>query len=116
MIPQIKFELRPEHVKLLSSAYVYWEGGEFGAPSIDCKRPYGNSSVIEDIAEILGLEQFEDADGEKHLSKEQVELCEKLHGETEQALQIVLSTKSFEPGIYVREQYEQTSWTKEKIR
>lgn len=100
-----RFELKEDHIKLLSRFCVYWEDSEFGAPSIDCKRPYGNSSVIEDIVEILGIELFEDAYGEKHVSREQIEGCQELHKETETALQIVLATKSFEPGIYECEQY-----------
>ncbi len=48
-----KFEVKLEHLKLLKRAYVRWEDCEFGAPSIDCKRPYGNSSVVEDMFEIL---------------------------------------------------------------
>ena len=34
-----KFEVKLEHLKLLKRAYVRWEDCEFGAPSIDCKRP-----------------------------------------------------------------------------
>jgi len=39
------FVLTENHIKLLRKAYVTWEDGDFGAPSIDTRRPYGNSSV-----------------------------------------------------------------------
>ena len=84
---------------------VGWQDCEFGAPEIDPKRPYGNSSVILDIAEILDDkaekcphcgEYFGDTDEDK---------LEELHNETETALQIVLSTKSFQPGKYMVDRY-----------
>ena len=46
-----EFTVTEEHLKLLRRAYVDWEDCEFGAPAIDCKRPYGNSDVIADIGE-----------------------------------------------------------------
>jgi hypothetical protein len=42
-----------DHLALLSSAYWRMSEMEYGAPEIDGKRPYGNSSVEEDLAEIL---------------------------------------------------------------
>ena len=48
------FELTEEHIKLLRQMCVSWDDCEFGAPAIDCKRPYGNSDVYSDIAKILG--------------------------------------------------------------
>lgn len=75
-----------EHLKLLRRAYVSWENCEFGAPSIDCKRPYGNSDVITDICEILGWKIPQTMPGaacmEGHASK--------IHEETETALEIIL--------------------------
>jgi hypothetical protein len=104
------FELKEEHIKLAQKMYVTWDDCEFGAPAIDPKRPYGNSDVLGDIAEILGLQLFEDAEGEKHLSKEQDELCNKLHEEMETALQIILRCKTFELGTYTHQEYHYTEW------
>ena len=81
------FELKAEHLKLLKESYVLWSNCEFGAAGIDPKRPYGSSDVEDDLANILG-----DLPEETLL---------KLHEETEIALQICLSTQSFEPGKYV---------------
>jgi hypothetical protein len=38
--------------------YITWDDCEFGAPACDCKRPYGNSDVYGDMAEILGLNLY----------------------------------------------------------
>lgn len=42
-----------DHVALLQSCYWDWNGDEFGAPSMDPKRPYGNSDVENDLAALL---------------------------------------------------------------
>ena len=50
-----RFTVTDEHLRLLRRAYVFWDETEFGAPGINAKRPYGNSDVYGDIAEILSL-------------------------------------------------------------
>ena len=90
-----------DHIKLLRRAYVRWEDCEYGAPAIDCKRPYGNSSVEEDIAEILDWPI-----NDEELSSYQRGLAAKLHGETQTALQIFLTTGKMEIGIYEEEFYQ----------
>jgi hypothetical protein len=42
-----------EHLALLKHAEWSWNDCEFGAPSMDPKRPYGNSDVEDDLAELL---------------------------------------------------------------
>jgi len=103
------FTLTEEHIKLLSRAYVSWQDCEFGAPEINPKRPYGNSNVIRDIAEILGVEQKTCPHCGETLDELDEQRFENLHKETETALQIILSTKSFVPGKYVQEDFE-NSW------
>jgi hypothetical protein len=82
-----EFILKEEHLKLLKEAYVGWYDCEYGAPCIDPKRPYGNSDVERDIAEILNWKIDDEYD---ELSKSQLKEVENLHAETEIALQIVL--------------------------
>ena len=91
-----RFEIKEEHLKLLNKAYVDWYDAEFGAPSIDPKRPYGNSYVEGDIAEILGWKLDEDDE----LSDKQLSEANKIHNETKTALQICLSLLKFETGVY----------------
>lgn len=109
-----RFELKEEHLKLLKNMCVSWDDCEFGAPAINCKKPYGNSCVYEDMAKILGIEGFEDSEGEISFSREQVDLMNVLHNESEFALQIVLKTGKFEPGIYVADEYSD-NWTIERV-
>lgn len=96
------FELTAEHILLLRASYVNdsLSDCEYGAAEIDCKRPYGNSDVESDIAEILGIAVIHDDDGEEDLRPEDRERCRMLHEQTPIALQIVLSTGSFVPGLY----------------
>jgi len=111
-----RFVVKEEHLKLLREAFVRWEDCEFGAPAIDCKRPYGNSCVHCDIAEILGMEPakvnpFDK--GEFEFSEEQEEYMDKLHGETETVLQIALATGKFEVGEYEADDYRR-NWRRIK--
>lgn len=129
-----KFEMKVEHLKLLQRFIVGWQDCEFGAPEIDPKRPYGNSHVHQDMIEVLGFETLkegiykfklfgkewllkgedeyniylEGADEEKLIDE-----LDKLHKETEIALQICLDTQSFETGKYEAEKYT-SNWKKIK--
>lgn len=99
------FQVTEEHLKLLRSMCIGWQDCEYGAPEVDPKRPYGNSSVECDVHEILT-----GAKGNYDLTDEQRERYATLHRETEHALQIVLQTGSFEPGTFKREPYSLQGW------
>jgi hypothetical protein len=106
------FEVTEEHVTLLRHAYVGWEGCEFGAPAINCKRPYGNSDVITDIAKLLHPEFSEMREGAQMdwLEDNAVRL-RAVHETTQTALQIFLVTGHMKPGRYIRlVDYDQRSW------
>ena len=77
-----------------------WWGAEYGAAAIDPKRPYGNSSVESDIAEILGW------------GEEDEERAENINREMKTVLQIILVTQKFEPGLYHLENPYTTDWVK----
>jgi hypothetical protein len=85
-------EVKEEHLKLLSRMYVDWQNCEFGAPAIDCKRPYGNSSVIQDMREILGLEEdcCSHCRGELKTAQISDEQLTILHTEMQDILQIMI--------------------------
>ena len=103
------FTVTDEHLRLLRRAYVSWEDAEFGAPSIDPKRPYGNSNVYGDIAEILGVPDSERTDEEPSPEAEWRFL--RLHVESAIALQIALATGEFRTGRFVRDdQWDSRSW------
>jgi hypothetical protein len=103
-----EFTVTEDHLKLLRHVRVAdWHPGEgyFGAAGIDSKRPYGNSYVARDIAEILDTpdEDWEYEDGEKaNVTDEAEERLMRLHVETMVALQIVLAAGEFRPGRYRR--------------
>lgn len=100
-----RFALTDEHLKLLRRMNVQWDDRMCGAPTVDAKRPYGNGDYLNDISSILGMELFEDDQGEHHLSRQQAQQIEQLHRETEVALQVVLATGTFMPGVYVAGDY-----------
>jgi len=105
-----EFTVTQDHLKLLRRAFVAWDLGEgYGAPGINPKKPYSNSYVARDIAEILDVpdEDWEYEDGHKaYVTPEAEARLTRLHVETMVALQIVLATGEFRPGRYRRA----TSW------
>ena len=70
---------------------------------INCKRPYGNSNVLADIAEVLGIPDSEWADEDMNPLPDYEQRFLRLHVETAVALQIALSTGEFRTGRYTRE-------------
>lgn len=103
------FTITEDHLKLLRRMYVSWQHNCFGAPSIDCKRPYGNSYVYGDIAEILGI-PMPDMESDEDFTNEQVERMDAIHKEMETVLQIGLKLLKFEVGNYRVERY--VDWVK----
>jgi hypothetical protein len=101
------FELKDVHIKLLSKAHVDWNNCEFGAPTIDPKRPYGSSFVWPDLAESLGLRPDYDGDW----SGENFSAMMEIHKETQIALQIFLKTGKMETGVYEADEYSY-NWKK----
>lgn len=108
MLEKRRFTVTPAHLALLRHAYIGWEDCEFGAPAIDCKRPYGNSYVYGDIAEILNIIPAGD-DGD--FSEAQEAYMRQLHEETQTVLQIILSTGEMAPGDYEAPAYS-TEWAR----
>jgi hypothetical protein len=100
-----EFTVTDQHLKLLNRAYVGWDDCEFGAPEIDCKRPYGNSDVIGDIIEILGVPEDQWSDGDEGILPDAELDLTRLHAETATVLQIALNTGEFRTGRYIREKY-----------
>jgi hypothetical protein len=107
-----EFTVTDEHLRLLRRAHVWWDEAEFGAPEIDAKRPYGNSNVYADIAEILGVPDSEWDDEELGALPDAAWRFARLHVETGIALQIALATGEFRTGRYVRydEQVSTCRW------
>jgi hypothetical protein len=111
-----RFTVTEEHLRLLRRAYVTWTNAEFGAPEIDCKRPYGNSDVYTDIAEILGIPEVEWSDEDMGVLPEAEWRFLRLHVETGVVLQIALATGEFRPGNYVRDGRWSGTWKRAEDR
>jgi hypothetical protein len=101
---ETEFTVTEDHLKLLRRAFVSWDDCEFGAPGVNPKRPYGNSDVIDDIAEILGIDAAKDEDG--YFPDDLDEKLASLHRETQTALQIALATGEFRAGRYVCDKHD----------
>ena len=106
-----EFELKQEHLDLLKEVFIDWQDCEFGAPAIDCKRPYGNSDVFDDIAEIINLKKKNNYDYEEETwNEEAMNYMEDLHKQTRIALQIILKNKTFKLGLYKRNNSYENNW------
>jgi hypothetical protein len=79
------------------------EKASFSAPSINSKRPYGNSNVYADIADILGVPHGEWDDEELNPLPDTAWRFARLHVETGTALQIALDTGEFRADRYARD-------------
>ena len=100
-----RFKMTKDHIKLLRNMNVTWYRIEFGAPSIDGKRPYGNGDMYYDLAEMLGIKK-KVIDGEADYTQAAYARMDKLHKETEDALQIVLRTGRMKVGTYACDDYD----------
>ena len=103
-----EFAVTEDHLELLRHVYLYWDYGEgCGAPAINPKRPYGNSDVERDIAEILDApdpdRELAEDDEYPDLTAEARERFTRLHVETMIVLHITLAAGEFRPGRYVRD-------------
>lgn len=90
------FTVTEEHLALLRAMEWRWDDCEFGAPAVDCKRPFGFSGGYHrDMARIVGWEYDED-------DREQEDELMRLYRETMTVLMVCLDVGMFEPGEYER--------------
>jgi len=109
-----EFELKQIHLDLLKRVEIDWDDCEFGAPYIDPKRPYGNSDVFDDIAEIIKLKKKENYDyNEEDWKEESMDYMEDLHKQTQIVLEIILHCQSFKLGKYKKVKYGEWKFIEE---
>lgn len=104
-----KFVVTHDHLKLLQRMWISWEYCEYGAPAVDCKRPYGNGDVEGDIAEILGWEY--DKDNWDGMPDDLREAASSIHKEMKMVLQILVVNLHIYPGTYERPDPYGTNWS-----
>lgn len=102
------FTVTHDHLKLLKAMWITWEYCEYGAPAVNCKRPYGNSDVEADIAEILGWQYDEDDyDG---MPENLRGVAKDLHHEMQTVLQFLVGNLHIYPGTYQLKQEYGNDW------
>jgi hypothetical protein len=101
------FTLTAEHLTLARAMYLEWRLVETGAPSVNPKRPYGNSSVARDVADLLGWgwpdeETSDDYDAEVAPLEARASA---VHREMEVAMAVILQHAGMPaaPGVYVND-------------
>jgi hypothetical protein len=106
------FTITKDHLNLLRKMYVEWDDCEYGAPCINPKRPYGNSDVEDDIAEIIKFPKKGNWDSNEEMwNEEATNKIYLLHRQMQIVLQIVLITGKFEEGTYKKkDDYDSLSW------
>jgi len=122
-----EFKLTDDHLKLMKRMFIEWDDTAYdGAPAVNIKRPYGNSDVPNDVAEIVsGREDDDTPDSPFHYGRDgdlrsveaedgrvlTVEDLTAIHKEMATALQIVLCTGAFRTGLYrTTRMYDSLSW------
>jgi hypothetical protein len=103
----VRFSITEDHLNLLASMYIGWYGCEFGAPAVDCKRPYGNGDVYGDMAKILGIPSPDYELGEDWRASD-IQRMDALHREMKTVLQIGVRVGFFRAG-----EYEAGKWTQD---
>lgn len=112
------FEIKKEHLRLLKRMCWGWQDCEYGAPEVSPKRPYGNSSVLEDIKEIVHPEGELPMTPCPHCEEEiktyphNDTYYEKLHSDMETVLGIISYTQKVEEGIYKTQTDYSDDWVK----
>ena len=104
------FELKKEHLVLLKKSCWSWNDCEYGAPGMDCKRPFGNSGVDTDLAEILSKESPRCPHCNELIDTAIQERNKAIYEELLIALEIICHTTSFELGLY--RQNDRYRWEK----
>lgn len=115
-----RFVINEDHLKLLKELAIGWNHMEFGSPTVDPKKPFGNSDVFQDMVKVLGWEKKIQIDwclpknfdlDEDELPEEIEEVLFDLYRELDVVLEICLRTQSFKPGVYESDMYG-SNWKK----
>lgn len=115
-----RFVINEYHLKLLKELEIGWNHMEFGSPTVDPKKPFGNSDVFKDMVKALGWEIKIQIDWclpknfdlvEDELPEEIETVLFNLYRDLDTVLEICLRTQSFNPGVYESDIYG-SNWKK----
>lgn len=103
------FKLTQEHIALMKELRFYYEDDcEYGGPSVDMKRPFGNSGrtqIVRDMAEALGIPDDKVCDRDGELIEPEASRIEGIYRELPKAIECVFRSGSMEPGIFEAPRY-----------
>ena len=115
----IRFTVTEDHIKLLKQMCVGWDSCEFGAPAIDCKRPYGSLSVYGDMAEIIGIPRRDNVALEEFCDEwfedDDIRRMDTLHQEMKTVLEIGIRVGIFCAGEHEAEEHRR-NWRPVSVR
>lgn len=101
------FTVKQKHLKLLQHL-VITSYDEYGTPSVDVKRPFGNSDIDRDMLTILGVvdkERWYDLTNEQRSMLREVCELDKLFKELRVCLQILTENLGISEGLYEASEY-----------
>jgi hypothetical protein len=102
------FTITGQHLLLLARLNIGWLDSNHGGPATSGRRPYGNSDMFSDIAEMVDEDAWlaarcaGDGTWEAYVAAHEDEFT-RLHAETMIALRIVLQTSQFRSGRFTRD-------------
>lgn len=106
------FTVTEDHMKLLPKLGFDWNSDMYdGAPTVDIKRPYGNSDTLGyDVPIILGIRTDRYSDSWAELTMEEKERCRVAHRGMDTVLQILCCMGSIRPEEYECDRYNYNGW------
>jgi hypothetical protein len=109
-----QIKITDQHLALLQRMYIDWDDSAYdGAPAVGLKRPYGNSDVMGDVAEILGLWTY-DEETDEEMPEEIEDQCRTIHEQMAVVLQVLVRNPlTFSTGTWVNQSTYGVDYVKE---
>lgn len=99
------FHLKQDHLRLLENINICWNSEEYGAPKVDNDQPLGDSISESLDSELLNYLNIDDS------HKKDVDYAKQIYNELDTAMQIVLSDKTFDTGVFEKDEYSR-NWSR----
>lgn len=99
------FHLKQDHLRLLENINICWNNEEYGAPKVDNDQPLSDSISESLDSELLNYLNIDDS------HKKDVDYAKQIYNELDTAMQIVLSNKTFDTGVFEKDEYSR-NWSR----